>query len=301
MSIAPILLFTYKRITPLKDTLNALKANFLSGESELYIYSDGPKNSDDKKHVDEVRNYLKSVDGFKKITIKNAEENKGLARSIIEGTTEIIRQFGKVIVLEDDLLTTPNFLNYMNEALDRYQSEKKVFSISAYSFDFGSNPIHPENYFLNRGWSWGWATWGDRWNLVDWEVKAYPLFKDDRRERKLFAKGGSDLNTMLDKQMKGALDSWAIRWFFNQFKFGGLTLYPKFSKVYNNGFDQFATHTNGSSKRYIPILDNEHMISFEFPREISLNEHYQKAFALKMGIRSRIVSKVETLIKRYIS
>jgi hypothetical protein len=301
MSLAPIILFTYKRVAPLKATIAALQKNFLASESLLYIYSDGPRNEGDKILVDEVRAYLKSVSGFKEITIRESVENKGLARSIIEGTSELIGQFGKVVVLEDDLLTTPNFLNFMNDALNRYINQPQVFSISGYSFNlkperFG-NP--PEAYFLNRGWSWGWATWVDRWSKVDWQMKEYDQFKGDQIARKQFAKGGSDLNSMLDKQMTGKLDSWAIRWFFNQYKKDGLTLYPRRSKIYNNGFDQFATHTNGSSSRYVPLLDTGHATTFIFPELPVIDPYYQKQFQHRMGITARIKSKIETLFLRY--
>ncbi|WPU95692.1 sugar transferase [Mucilaginibacter sabulilitoris] len=301
MSFAPIILFTYKRVAPLKATIAALQQNFLAPDSLLYIFSDGPRNESDKMLVDEVRDYLQGVSGFKSVTIREAAENKGLARSIIEGTSELIQQFGKVIVLEDDLLTTPNFLDFMNNALNVYADHPQVFSISGYSFHLkpksSGNP--PEAYFLNRGWSWGWATWADRWVNVDWQMKEYDQFKNDNQARKQFAKGGSDLNSMLDKQMTGQLDSWAIRWFFNQYKQNGLTLYPRLSKIYNNGFDQFATHTNGSSSRYIPSLDTQHLTNFILPGLPVLNNHYQKQFQRKMGIASRIKSKIETLFIRY--
>jgi hypothetical protein len=301
MSLAPIILFTYKRVAPLKATIAALQKNFLAGDSSLYIFSDGPRHELDKEQVEEVRKYLRSVTGFKEITIRESEQNKGLARSIIDGTSELIQQFGKVIVLEDDLLTTPNFLNFMNEALRNYVYNQQVFSISGYSFNLkpDSSDDISEAYFLNRGWSWGWATWADRWNQVDWQVKEYEQFKNDKVARKRFAQGGSDLNSMLDKQMTGLLDSWAIRWFFNQYRLEGITLYPKRSKIYNNGFDQYATHTNGSSSRYIPLLDIKHETDFIFPDAQEIHMHYQKQFQHKMGLSSRIKSKIETLFIRY--
>ncbi|WFO15293.1 glycosyltransferase [Cellulophaga baltica 4] len=295
---APILLFTYKRLDALKNTIAALKKNDLASESDLFIFSDGPKQLKDKDIIDQIRAFLKTIEGFKSVTISASPTNKGLANSIIGGVTTVMEKSETVIVLEDDLLTTPNFLTYMNKALSEFTAEKKIFSISGYSFDLRSKDQNPNTtYLLNRGWSWGWATWRDRWENVDWEVASYKEFSENKIERKEFAKGGSDLNAMLDKQMSGKLDSWAIRWFYHQFKTGGLTLYPLGSKIYNDGFDEFATHTNGSEKRYLPYLDKEHQMNFDFPKEIAISKEYQKKFQSKMGIIARIKSKIEGFFK----
>lgn len=296
----PILLFTYKRLIPLQQTVAALQQNELAADSILYIFSDGPKTSRDQEQIDKIRTYLATIKGFKQVHIAASPSNKGLANSIIEGVSSVLETAESVIVLEDDLLTTPNFLTFMNQALARYQDNEPVFSISGYAFDLRGEDTNPNStYFLNRGWSWGWATWRNRWENVDWEVRSYEAFSKNKKERKEFAKGGSDLNAMLDKQMRGKLDSWAIRWFYHQFKNGGLTLYPLGSKIYNNGFDEFATHTSGSEKRYLPYLDKEHSTVFNFPEHIKITKEYQRRFQSKMGIMARIKSKIETLLKPY--
>src|SRR5215218_1955184 len=135
LELAPVLLFTYKRVDVLKQTLAALQANTQAKDTELFVFSDGWKNETDKIGVQTVREYLKSIEGFKRIIIRESASNKGLANSIIEGVNEVIDQYGKVIVLEDDLITTPNFLSFMNTCLDKYKSESQVFSISGYSFN----------------------------------------------------------------------------------------------------------------------------------------------------------------------
>ncbi|PRY13326.1 hypothetical protein CLV24_106241 [Pontibacter ummariensis] len=300
-SNAPVLLFTYKRVYPLKQAIDALQKNTLAKESNLFIFSDGAKHEKDLALVSEVRAYLRTITGFKTVKIKEAPVNKGLANSIIDGVTEVMKTFDKVIVLEDDLLTTPNFLTYMNKALLQYQPVQEVYSVSGYSFDLGTSASDKADaYFLNRGWSWGWATWKDRWEGVDWQVKDYDSFKHNKQEQKEFAQGGSDLNKMLRHQMEGLLDSWAIRWFYYQYKVGGLTLYPVHSKVYNNGFDDFATHTNGSNKRYLPSLDLSHAEDFVFPNAVEKHPYYQKRFQRKMGIRARLKSKIESFVLKYI-
>lgn len=296
--MVPVLLFTYKRLDALKKTIEALSANELADQSDLYIFSDGPKTEKDQKPIQEVRAYLKTVKGFNNINIKASEVNKGLANSIISGVSEVMELSDKVIVMEDDLLTTSNFLMFMNKALSKYENEQKVFSVSGYSMNLNQDVNQPgETYFLNRGWSWGWATWKNRWEHVDWEMKDYESFKNDKNKKSEFAMGGSDLNKMLRNQMEGALDSWAIRWFYHQLKVKGLTLYPTYSKVYNNGFDQLATHTTGSNSRYLPLLDEELSNEIFFPKSIEISEGYQKAFLKNMSVKARIRSKIETILQ----
>lgn len=300
--LAPILLFTYKRLDILKEIIHSLQQNYLAVDSELLIFSDAARTEYDVFTIKAVREYLKTVDGFKRVTIYEAKVNKGLAKSIIDGVSHAMKLHDKVIVLEDDLRTTPNFLNYMNTCLNKYESNNNVFSISGYSFNLGTDyKSVADVYFLNRGWSWGWATWRDRWNKVDWLVNDYTTFILDKHAQKSFAKGGSDLNGMLKKQMNGQLDSWAIRWFYWQFKVSGLTLYPLYSKVHNIGFDNNATHTTGSSNRYEPIIDLENKQFFSFPETIEISPFYQKHFQRKMGIRARICSRIESLFKQAFS
>jgi len=299
MTPAPVLLFTFKRLATLKKTVSALRENQLAAESDLFIFSDQASKADDFAQVRAVRDYLQTIDGFKSIHIIEAARNKGLANSIIEGVTEIVNRYGRVIVLEDDILTTPNFLTFMNAALIKYQRQQNVFSISGYSFNLGTDNAWSQQfdtYFTTRGWSWGWATWKDRWTDVDWQVKDYPVFVKDAAEKKKFAEGGSDLNLMLKRQMTGQLDSWAIRWFYHQYKVKGLTLYPILSKVYNDGFDDLATHTRGANDRYQPLLDKTIRFEFAFPDAAVITPSYQKRFQKKLGIRARILSKYQTMM-----
>ena len=281
----------------LKKTVDALKENYLAIDSELFIFSDAAKDEMDVFSINEVREYIKNIRGFRKISIYESKKNKGLANSIIEGVSNVLKNYDSVIVLEDDLVSSRNFLNYMNDSLNRFQNESSVFSISGFSFDLKlKDKIESDSYFLNRGWSWGWATWKDRWEEIDWDVKDYNTFIQSKVERKKFAKGGTDLNSMLDNQMAGKLDSWAIRWFYSQFKLNGLTLYPVKSKIYNIGFGINATHTTGSSKRYIPIFDIDNNRVFKYPEALEIKVKVLKRFQAKMGYLSRIRSKIETFL-----
>lgn len=295
--LAPIVLFTYKRLDTLIKTVESLQQNYLATESDLYIFSDAAKGIQDQKSVQDVRNYIKTIKGFKSIAIFESEANKGLATSIIEGVSEILKIHETVIVLEDDLVSTNNFLDFMNQSLEKFKDENSVFSISGFSFNLNIETKYLYDvYFLNRGWSWGWATWRDRWGKVDWEIKDYSEFIKNKKAQKLFSTGGSDLNSMLKKQMTGNLDSWAIRWFYNQFKLGGLTLYPVKSKILNEGFGVEATHTTGSSRRYTPNLDNEKNKQINFPPIVNLTILAQNKFQQKMSLFSRFKSKIETFL-----
>ena len=165
---APVCLFTYNRLEETRKTLEALSANYLAKESDLIVFSDGAKSDDDVEKVEAVRAYLKTLSGFKSINISEAGSNNGLASSIISGVTEVLKDRKKVIVLEDDLISAPNFLDFMNQALDFYKDEQEIFSISGYTMDLDSLSKHNKDYYLNyRASSWGWATWDDRWKEID--------------------------------------------------------------------------------------------------------------------------------------
>jgi len=299
LKYAPIILFVYKRLNTLKKTIHSLQNNFLAIESDLYIFSEGPRDIMEHFAIEEIRIYLKSIKGFKSVTIIESEENKGLATSVIQGVNQIFSSYKEVVVLEDDCITSSNFLNFMNICLNKYSTNKKVFSVSGYSLDLKKPKNYDlDAYFLNRGWSWGWATWKDRWDKVDWQISDYLEFKKDHELRQSFAKGGSNLNAMLDNQMTKKIDSWAIRWWYNQFKFKGLTAYPILTKVKNIGFDNEATHTLGYSKRYISEIDNSNQTDFNLPEKVAINLFCQSQFLKKTNILARIIYKIEKSINR---
>lgn len=298
MKFAPIVLFTYKRLDTLQQTVCALAANYLAAQSDLIIYSDGAKKHEDEPIIQEIRTYLKTISGFKSVTVRESATNKGLASSIIDGVSAVMVQYHKAIVLEDDLITSTNFLSFMNQALDRYQHQKAVYSISGYAFDLKNKGFKEDAYFLNRSWSWGWASWEDRWTEIDWEVKDYSLFKNDYKQKKSFSKLGSDVYGMLKKQMNGEVDSWYIRSTFHQFKCKGLSLYPSISKIDNNGFDAIATHNSGLKNRYLTSFDRSGDLNFNFPERIEINKQIQIAFADKMSIRTRLINKVKEFFSK---
>jgi len=164
---APIILFCYKRLASTIQTINSLKNNELAKDSVLYIFSDGPKNKEDERDIFEIRRYLKTITEFKEIIISESKENIGLSNSIINGVSKIIDEYGKVIVMEDDLITSKNFLSFINQALIHYKDNSKVFSISGFTVNVNGLDTN-DIYFTLRGSSWGWGTWKDRWDNVDW-------------------------------------------------------------------------------------------------------------------------------------
>lgn len=254
--LAPICLFVYKRHAETEKTIHFLSKNYLAKESDLIIFSDAPKKTPDIEGVQKVRQLINEATGFKSIKIIEQKNNQGLAKSIIQGVSSIVHEHGKVIVLEDDLITSPNFLDFMNEALDFYRDTSKVFAISGFSYPMKSaNGITYDGIFGRRSYSWGWATWSDRWALVDWEMSDYQDFMVNKEAMRDFSKGGSDLIPMLKKQMQGKIDSWMIRWVYAQFKNDMLDVFPKISKVQNIGFGDGATHTACSDRRYRTKLD----------------------------------------------
>jgi glycosyltransferase involved in cell wall biosynthesis len=288
-NLAPVIIFTYKRLDTLQQTLESLIKCELSDESDVIIFSDAAKSEKDLNQVMAVRSYLKNLVGFKSIKINFAEKNKGLANSIIEGVTSIINTFGRVIVLEDDLQVSKNFLIFMNASLEFYGNKEKVFSISGFSLKTKIPVEYPfDVYFTPRGLSWGWATWKNRWNEVDWEVKDFADFKGNNGAKKEFALGGTDLFPMLQKQMELHIDSWAIRWFYNQFKCEKLTVYPIKSKVRNLGFDEEATHTNVYN-RYKISFDDFADNKFSFASEIQTDPIILKSFQSYYSIRTRLL------------
>ena len=248
MEYAPVIVFVYKRLEQTKRTFESLMNNELAGESELYIYSDGAKNNEEKKDIEAVRNYIHSSEiekAFKRVSIIEQEKNCGLANSIIAGVSQIICDKKRVIVVEDDLQTSPYFLNYMNECLDFYQSNGQIWSISGYTAKLRSLEQYDETVYLNyRASTWGWGTWLDRWETVDWDVKDYNRFKYNIKWRMLFCRGGNDMPSMLKAQMNGKIDSWGIRWCYSQSRKNMLSVAPKVSLVRNNGFDGTGTHSS---------------------------------------------------------
>lgn len=264
---APIVLFVYNRVDKVKKVLTSLGDCELAKYSDLYIFSDAAKKyREDVCKVAEVREYVQKreyIDKFRSVTVSLAKEHKGLANSVIEGVTNVIRKHGKVIVVEDDLILAPDFLVYMNQALKYYRNDKWIWSISGFTPQLPRlNEISEDVYFSYRGSSWGWATWINRWKNVDWDVKDFEKFRKNPVKQLLLNRGGYDLTKMLFLQMRGKIDSWAVRWCYAQSRQRRLTVYPKYTLVWNAGMDGSGTHCGRGEKQKIEFKKVYSDISF---------------------------------------
>lgn len=296
-NLSPIILFTYLRVESLRKTVSALANNSLATDSDLIVFSDGSKVLKDDQAVLEVRAYLKTIQGFKSVTIHESRINKGLAASIIQGVSDVLKVYPSAIVLEDDLITSSNFLVYMNQALYYYQENPKVLSISGFS------PIirgleGNEVYFTQRASSWGWACWADRWSKIDWKCSFYDEFKNNSKLKSNFNKMGSDMTLMMKRQMEGNLNSWAIRFCFHQFQYKLFTVFPAVSKIENIGIsDENATNTYQSFNRYSSQFDKSNNIKFLFKSQLILDPKIIKQFVKDNSIKARVINKFLNFIK----
>ena len=243
---APIALFVYNRAWHTQHTVEALKKNDFAKESDLTIFSDAAKSAEAVHAVEEVRDYIHQIGGFKSVSIVERQTNFGLANSIIDGVTKVTSEHGRVIVLEDDMVTSPHFLTYMNDALKRYAEDERVISIHGYVYPVKATL--PEAFFLPGADCWGWATWRRGWALFNSDGQ-YLL--DELRRRKLLRafdfNGAYAYSKMLENQVKGTNDSWAVRWYASALLAGKLTLYPGRSLINNIGNDNSGTHCEATS------------------------------------------------------
>jgi hypothetical protein len=241
MDLAPIALFAYKRPGHMRQTVEALLENELASQSDLHIFSDGPRSPEEAPHVEAVRRYAQTVRGFRSITLTTRSHNAGLSTSIIEGVTQIVRQYGRVIVVEDDIVTSPFFLAYMNDALTLYEREHDVISIHGYVYPHRA--LLPETFFMRGADCWGWATWQRGWSLFNPNAEELLAELNGKRLGGEFNFKYHRYTAMLKAQARGWIDSWAIRWYASAFLLGKLTLYPGTSLVRNIGVDGSGTHS----------------------------------------------------------
>ena len=298
-SYAPIVLFVYNRSEHTCNTVQALQKNDLARESELFIYSDGPKDDPHSKDkVAEVRAFIKTITGFKKTTIVESEQNKGLAESVIQGVTDIVDRYGRVIVLEDDLKTSPDFLRFMNEALDRYEDEPQVMQISGHMFDVKIK-ADTDAVFLPFVTSWGWAIWKRSWDCFDPSLSNYTKIKNDKQLMHRFNLDGAyNYFNILDSQFHGKIDSWAILWYLSVFFQNGLVLYPINSFVLNIGFDGSGTHCGvASSERGEPSFSSFARKIFRFPK-VRIDQEAYTNVKLFLSARGTSRSKGKSILRR---
>ncbi|MFZ2161791.1 MAG: glycosyltransferase [Sideroxyarcus sp.] len=244
MKNAPIALFVFNRPVHTRRTVEALLKNELANESDLYIFSDAPGSPETAEAVREVREYIKLISGFRSVRIVEREKNLGLSNSIIEGVTSVINEHGRIIVLEDDLVTSPQFLRFLNDALELYKLEDQVMHISGSVYPIERLEI--ETFFLRVPLCWGWGTWDRAWRHFSKNNDV--MLKFDRQMRSDFSFNNSyHYWEQLELNKKGVINTWFVYWYAALFLRGGLALFPGRSLVKNIGFDGTGTHCGSSN------------------------------------------------------
>ncbi len=296
MTLAPIILFAYNRPSHTLQTLEALALNELAKESVLYIFADGNKENADSnsiQKINETREVIKSKQWCKKVIIIERQQNFGLAKSVVEGVTEIINKFQKVIVLEDDLVTSPYFLKFMNETLHKYEKEESVACISAYIYPIDNLP---ELFFIKGADCWGWATWKRAWDLFEPDgSKLLNIIESKKLTSEFDLNKSYPYTKMLREQISGLNHSWAIRWYASAFIKNKLCLYPGKSLVNNIGTDGSGTH-DGSTDVYNTVVAQAPIILKDLKIEVNKSAlskmtNYFKALDL-VGKEPPIVTQI---------
>ncbi len=268
----PIVVFAYRRTEHLQRTLSSLIQCEGFAGSPVIVYGDGPKTAKEIPDVEATRRLAHNMLG-KTAEYHFSPINKGLSRSIIEGVGAVTRRFGRAIVVEDDLLLAPGFLNYMNTALDRYAEDSAVLQVSGYMFDVPEFNERRDAFFLPLTVSWGWATWRRAWDVFDPEVSGWEKMRPGSELRRRFNLGGAyDYASLLEDQIAGRADSWAILWYWTVFRAGGLVLFPPRSLVENAGMDGSGTHGRGRLTKFrmghrVPVLP----VLIGLPNELAID------------------------------
>ena len=275
MTVTPIALFTYNRAEHTARVLNSLANCSRFDDCLLHIYCDAPKTTAHADSVEASREVVREHAPRLGARVIERNTNLGLARSVVDGVTDLCDRFGRVIVVEDDLVLNPGFLDYMLQALDRYASAANVYQISGYMFPV-LQPSSPDAFFLPLITTWGWATWQRAWQIFEWDAADARETLNDPATRKRF-----DLNNsypyavMLENQLNGLTDSWGILFWWQVFKAGGLALHPRRSLVWNGGFDKTGTNCGDQAWSNEPapeaITDWTTGGAFNFPSEVTIH------------------------------
>ena len=301
MNFAPIILFTYKRLDTLKKTIISLKKNKEAKKSELIIFSDGYKNEQDKKEILKVRKYIKKINGFKKIEIYLRKKNLGLANNIVRGLKQVFKKKKLAIILEDDLVVSPSFLNYMNYYLRIYRNNKNVASVHGYCYPLKSCG---EDYFFLKGADcWGWATWKRAW--LHYENNTTKLINKLSKQKlqKEFDYNYSFPYFQMLKHTKKTNNSWAIKWHASTFLKNMFTLYPTMSFVRNIGHDGVGTNCTKTNKFFISKLNKSKKFKkVKIQEDLLMKKKFENFFRTIYKKKTLFIRTIEKLkkIARYL-
>lgn len=287
-NLAPIALFVYNRPDHTRRTISYLQQNFLADESRLYIFCDAAKTDADKAKVEQVRQLAQDVSGFKSVKVILRNHNLGLAESIISGVTQLVYEYGKVIVFEDDLLSSPYTLQYFNDALTRYANQEQVMHIGAYMYNLHDKTL-PETFFYRAATSWGWATWARAWKNFEPDVDKLINQFDNLKIARFSIEGKMNFWKQIEQFKAGKNNSWAIRWYASIFLKNGLTLNPSQSLIQNIGHDGTGVHSNNEDMYHVQMARKQ---VTQFPDVIQENERAYKA------IKHFLANRKGTLLQR---
>ena len=294
--MSPIIIFAFNRLNTLISTVDSLKHNPESVQSDVIFYVDGPRahKVGEADRVKEVQDYIKTVSGFRSVRYVFSKENMGLAPSIIAGVTKTINEYGSVIVVEDDLYVSRSFLRYMNQMLVAFSEDNRIFQISGFSPKI-SCKLNEDIYLNGRAQSWTWATWKDRWNSIDWDVKDYSQLVSNKSMQRAFNSHGSDLFGMMRSYQKGRISSWFVRFCYAMHKQGKYCICPSKSLVRNDGFSTEATHCTNYN-RYKIEFEEFHKTNFTIPDKLEPDRQILKEAIKYWTIRYRIYGKIMTYL-----
>lgn len=293
--LAPIIIFAFNRPKALQRLVDSLSNCLLFDQSKVILFVDGPRNENDEKGIKEVIAIGRQLTN----DIRISNVNRGLGESIIRGVSQVLKVYGKAIILEDDLVLMPRFLEFMNKALVTYQNDQRILSVCGYSLKVNCPSGYMNNIYLSdRSSSWGWATWIDRWECVDWQVKNWDSLKRDKVAQRAFNRAGSDMFSMLRNYMEGKNKSWAIRFCYHQHRYNLWAVHPLESLVDNEGFGKDATNCKQSYSRFKVVLDrsNSHG-QWHFDKPLQPNQQILRQLHFYHSIILRIYSKIRNLIK----
>ncbi|MHB9294035.1 hypothetical protein Holit_03161 [Hollandina sp. SP2] len=297
IELAPVVLFVYNRPDHTLQTLEALKNNTLASQTILYIFADGLKKNAqpiDKENRIKTRTVIRYDQWCKECSIAESDKNKGLALSIIEGVSQVLKKHGKVIVLEDDIVPSKYFLAYMNDALKRYEKLEKVWHISGYALPLNKKGIG-ETYFTKYMGCWGWGTWKNRWEQYRKNTdELLGLFSEEMKYGFNYGKGNEFLG-QLERNKAGAINTWAIYWYGTIYLNNGLCLNPRASFTQNIGMDGSGVHC-GETKAYEVKVTDTYPVSFEGSIEERLET--RKKLERYFRVKNKAIIQVKKLIKR---
>lgn len=293
MTLAPIVLFVYNRPSHTRQTVVALQRNELADLSHLIIYSDAPKSEEATASVEQVRKFIRNITGFKQLTVVEREKNWGLADSIIDGVTSTVNQYEKVIVLEDDIVTSPYFLKYMNDALCYYNKQDKVMHISGWNYPINTTDLN-ETFFLRGASCWGWATWKRAWQFFEKNPQKIVESFTKLDRYKFDYDNSIDMWSQVTDNLTGRKSTWAIFWYASVFKKGGLCLHPSTSLVENVGNDGSGENC-GKTDLYMTVLYDKpvtHFLSNPVEDVVAMDRIKSFLFSNKKTLLERALNKI---------